>query len=506
MNTSTTGPHSFDMSTSTTPRSFDMNTSTTVSHSVTNNSKRAYSDESDTTEWSGSRNQSRKLSKRDFIASSVTEQDAPQFNTSSSSTSKKKQADGEKRDLKSKPKRPLSAYNIFFREERLKILASLPSSKTDDVNKDNDGTGQSSKKKRTPHGKIGFEKLGQLIGRRWRELDEESISRYRKLADLDMDRYRSDMRRWTVLGEAKKEETESKAFPAVPSLGHEAGLADVSQSQSPDAFAVQNSGFSESLRQRRADLYLSPEQHASVVASLNAEMLAMVNRTSLLNNRARTPISNVYTANQLNSVLGMPYSNSLQNDLVSSNNGLAPFSSSISEALLNQHNITDAGLGVSLRNSDRRPIADIAATRNLPASLRSPINPLDQLSLSRYLSGINQFPQSNLPLNSSFTGNTSSFAGNTSNIFDSVLASGINDRLSEYQQANNIINNHQADLERMLIRRRLQAYNTGSMRMLSPNPSASTGRAQMELQHLLSQQLGNSQENHDFRSDGLPAP
>lgn len=92
---------------------------------------------------------------------------------------------------KDKPKRPLSAYNIFFKEERQRILDNLPeSSTTPDA-----ASEEKPKRKRAhkPHGKIGFENLAKLIGERWHSLNPESADYYRKLAEEDSLRYRSEM-------------------------------------------------------------------------------------------------------------------------------------------------------------------------------------------------------------------------------------------------------------------------------------------------------------------------
>ena len=71
------------------------------------------------------------------------------------------------------PRRPLSAYNIYFREERAKLLAAGRAL----------GAGE----------KIGFEKLAKTIGKRWKELSEEQLERFKKLANEDTERYRREM-------------------------------------------------------------------------------------------------------------------------------------------------------------------------------------------------------------------------------------------------------------------------------------------------------------------------
>lgn len=104
---------------------------------------------------------------------------------------------------KNKPKRPLSAYNIFFRDERANILAGIPDKddeEDEDQNDDHDDgldgpkkKSSGKKRKRPPHGKIGFESLAKIVGQRWKELKPEELAKYKKLADVDMVRYRAEM-------------------------------------------------------------------------------------------------------------------------------------------------------------------------------------------------------------------------------------------------------------------------------------------------------------------------
>jgi len=152
------------------------------------------------------------------------------------------------------PRRPLSAYNFFFSEERERVLASLPSpdgkddpkKKSDSEDKDKgmdkdkdkdtdkskevkaegvadtpptseegDATADKAPKNlqsnqerllslrlvqhnvrrphRKTHGKIGFKALAKLIGERWRALTPEKKEPYRKLAETDLARYKEQM-------------------------------------------------------------------------------------------------------------------------------------------------------------------------------------------------------------------------------------------------------------------------------------------------------------------------
>jgi hypothetical protein len=126
---------------------------------------------------------------------------------------------------KNKPKRPLSAYNIFFKDARAKILAEIPDKKGDEDDeedeeskkeeesgsdadkgikkegdgeeggekKDNGKKAPGKKRKRVPHGKIGFESLAKIVGQRWKELPPDELEVYKKLAEADMKRYRKEM-------------------------------------------------------------------------------------------------------------------------------------------------------------------------------------------------------------------------------------------------------------------------------------------------------------------------
>jgi len=84
---------------------------------------------------------------------------------------------------KDMPRRPLSAYNIFFREERERMLKEhMEAAKAARGDDDNDEP--------LPGPKIGFENMAKTIGKRWKALSEDELARYKELAKEDMERYK----------------------------------------------------------------------------------------------------------------------------------------------------------------------------------------------------------------------------------------------------------------------------------------------------------------------------
>lgn len=94
-----------------------------------------------------------------------------------------------KAKLQNKPKRPLSAYNLFFREERERILDEIP----DELAVPSQALRVRRRKgKKPPHGKIDFESLVKTVGKRWKELDHATAAVYRQKAAEDLERYRRE--------------------------------------------------------------------------------------------------------------------------------------------------------------------------------------------------------------------------------------------------------------------------------------------------------------------------
>lgn len=107
---------------------------------------------------------------------------------------------------KDKPKRPLSAYNYFFKSERQRILKYLlrnPEDTFDEAVVDE----EEEKRLWTGTKKVSFEEMGKLIGRRWKSMGAEEMEKYTTLAASDAERYKKELKVWND----KKEEEKKQA-------------------------------------------------------------------------------------------------------------------------------------------------------------------------------------------------------------------------------------------------------------------------------------------------------
>lgn len=115
-----------------------------------------------------------------------------------------------KKKPKDKPKRPRSAYNYFFQQERQRVLAYLTRDKTVPLEGDEVVDVDQEKRLIKETGKVSFEEMGKIIGTRWKNLPNENLSKFTELALGDTERYKKEM----VVYNKKQDEAASQAMKA----------------------------------------------------------------------------------------------------------------------------------------------------------------------------------------------------------------------------------------------------------------------------------------------------
>ena len=111
-----------------------------------------------------------------------------------------------------KPKRPLSAYNLFFKHSRDEILATTASAGTTAYDHSKHATtlqspsarrDLSKKGRPPPHRKIGFAEMARQIGAKWKALEDDRRKHFESLAKIDKQRYLREMEIWKAAGGGK---------------------------------------------------------------------------------------------------------------------------------------------------------------------------------------------------------------------------------------------------------------------------------------------------------------
>ena len=114
------------------------------------------------------------------------------------------------RKPKDKPKRPLSAYNIFFRHERENLLYGNAAV--------------------TGPVKIGFSDLAKNIAAKWKRLDQDSRKIYEVQADFEQRRYKAEVEEWKRIQDG--------GSPAVSSSPRQDADWSVTQAEMADVLAA----------------------------------------------------------------------------------------------------------------------------------------------------------------------------------------------------------------------------------------------------------------------------
>mmetsp|Transcript_1854 Transcript_1854/g.4076 ORF Transcript_1854/g.4076 Transcript_1854/m.4076 type:complete len:342 (+) Transcript_1854:89-1114(+) len=132
-----------------------------------------------------------------------------------------------------KPKRPLSAYNLFFQDERVKLLESLPQPKTN--------------KNKKSHGKIGFAGLARTLADKWKVANESTKLFYEELAAKEKRQYALHMVKWAQ--EREEESRSSSNHGADIQMETQATRGMVPVSGSTENKQEQNFGYADSNQQ-----------------------------------------------------------------------------------------------------------------------------------------------------------------------------------------------------------------------------------------------------------------
>lgn len=135
---------------------------------------------------------------------------------------------------KDKPKRPLSAYNLFFQSEREKIILDL----APELLNNGGGNGAANPPKRRrrhrkSHGKIGFAALARNIAQKWKNLDDEAKSPFEAEAEKEKVRYKKELDVW----KKAQEELKKKAVAEVKAQKENGG--EDTQKETNDECATQ---------------------------------------------------------------------------------------------------------------------------------------------------------------------------------------------------------------------------------------------------------------------------
>lgn len=149
---------------------------------------------------------------------------------------------------KDKPKRPLSAYNYFFKEEREKILKIL--SADDPYKVEQDPTSQDFLSEaqitslRKEGNKVSFEQMGKIIGARWKNIDPDRLAKFSEMASEDTERYKKEMQSYNGRQEAKMRSEALKPQAYASSNARRGDMAgSASQSQAQQAYPDMSGGY-----------------------------------------------------------------------------------------------------------------------------------------------------------------------------------------------------------------------------------------------------------------------
>lgn len=114
---------------------------------------------------------------------------------------------------KDEPKRPLTAYNFFFRDTRAQVISKGSMSNDDQINLSGNDSAGTGKRKREPHRKIGFAELGKHVSKKWQEASDEVKEKYKAMAEQDKKRHQREKAEYLARKKAEFEERRKELLP-----------------------------------------------------------------------------------------------------------------------------------------------------------------------------------------------------------------------------------------------------------------------------------------------------
>lgn len=135
---------------------------------------------------------------------------------------------------KGKPKRPLSAYNLFFRHVRNSLIKDacenekMSSAEIDDLLKSRRGR---SRHGRRGHGKITFADLTRQVSSQWKSLPPSQRSFFSEKAKLDTQRYQQELKLWNQARQVEQESEKMTLIHNAEELKENQEISDSSESQ-----------------------------------------------------------------------------------------------------------------------------------------------------------------------------------------------------------------------------------------------------------------------------------
>uniref|UniRef100_A0A7S2YGL6 HMG box domain-containing protein n=1 Tax=Entomoneis paludosa TaxID=265537 RepID=A0A7S2YGL6_9STRA len=120
-----------------------------------------------------------------------------------------------------RPRRPLSAYNLFFKFERQQLLNERPV--------------RAEGAPRRSHGKMGFANMAKTIAAKWNNIDPESKRHFTVLARQEKLRYKKALAEWKKSQRdlAKNKRQESSASPTAAAAATSSTQMDDKQASGP---------------------------------------------------------------------------------------------------------------------------------------------------------------------------------------------------------------------------------------------------------------------------------